>query len=250
MLIARLYLVRRPRVSVVEDSEVTDVTATTSVASSGYGLSGLRPLFLRLHFYVGVLVAPFLLVSAVAGLLFAFAPQLDRFVYGHELVVTVHGARAPLAAQVAAARVDHPEGRVTGVVSPVAPQDTTQVVLSDVPGLGQGTRTVYVDPYTGQVRGALTTTRFGDRVVTAWLEELHRSLRLGAVGRVYSETSASWLWVLAAVGLVLWLFRRDPVRRILRLLPPHRAVAGGRCPGTVPWESGSRSACSLSRLPG
>ncbi|AZS76006.1 hypothetical protein DDE74_38645 [Streptomyces lydicus] len=33
------------------------------------GWAALRPLVLRLHFYAGVLIAPFLLVAAVTGLL-------------------------------------------------------------------------------------------------------------------------------------------------------------------------------------
>lgn len=36
-----------------------------------------RALLVRLHFYAGVLVAPFLLVAALTGLAYTVAPQVD-----------------------------------------------------------------------------------------------------------------------------------------------------------------------------
>src|SRR5690242_7321571 len=36
------------------------------------------PLLLRLHFYAGIFVAPFLLLAALSGLAYAFSPQIDR----------------------------------------------------------------------------------------------------------------------------------------------------------------------------
>lgn len=195
----------------------------------------IRPLLLRLHFYVGVFVAPFLLVSALTGLLFAFAPQLDRYAYRHELTVPAHGKRLSLATQLIMARKAYPEGTVAAVAPPVHPRDTTQIVLSAVPGLDPDhRRTVYVDPYTGRVRGALTTNMFGNRPITEWLGEFHRSLHLGPVGRIYSETAASWLWVLATGGLILWLRRRRRSRRLKGFLAPDRAASGRR--RTVSWH--------------
>lgn len=65
---------------------------------------------------------------------------------------------------------------------------------------------MFVDPYTAQVRGELTT--FGEWLpVRAWIDELHRNLHLGDLGRNYSELAASWLWVVALGGLVLWIAR-------------------------------------------
>ena len=40
--------------------------------------SGLRPLVLRLHFYVSLFVGPFLLVAALTGLAYTLTPQLER----------------------------------------------------------------------------------------------------------------------------------------------------------------------------
>ncbi|TJZ54060.1 PepSY domain-containing protein [Streptomyces piniterrae] len=190
---------------------------------------GVRALLARLHFYAGVFVAPFLILAALTGLAYAFAPQLDQLVYSDQLTVEkVEGRPHPLADQVAAARADHPEGTLDSVITPADPEETTRVVLA-VPELGEKQRTVFVDPYTNEVKGALTTS-FNSTPVTTWLGDLHRNLHLGEPGRLYSETAASWLWVIAAAGLVLWLSRARARRakRIRRALLPDRSARGVR----------------------
>ncbi|GAA4938827.1 hypothetical protein GCM10023238_00660 [Streptomyces heliomycini] len=42
-----------------------------------------------------------------------------------------------------------------------------------------------------------------------WIDAFHRDLHLGEPGRLYSEFAASWLWVIAGGGLVLWFSRRQ-----------------------------------------
>ncbi|MCT7354193.1 PepSY domain-containing protein [Streptomyces sp. 15-116A] len=190
--------------------------------------SGWWPLLTRLHFYAGVLVAPFLLIAALTGLAYTAVPQLDRLVYSEQLRVEKVGDTAkPLTEQIAAARKAHPEGSIATVIPPEAPDHTTKVVLS-VPELAEEDkqRTVYVDPYTGEVRGALTTW-FGSTPLATWLDDLHRHLHLGETGRLYSELAASWLWVLVLGGLLLWFGRR-------------RTYAGGSKRNTVLPERGAR----------
>ncbi|WP_415960151.1 PepSY-associated TM helix domain-containing protein [Streptomyces sp. 021-4] len=166
----------------------------------------VRHLLVRLHFYAGVLVAPFLLVAALTGLAYTVTPQLDQLLYGDQLrVEKVGDAPRPLAEQIAAARAAYPEGTVASVVTPPSAEDTTRVVLA-IPELGEKQRTVFVDPYTAEVRGELTTW-FGSTPLTTWLDDLHRNLNLGETGRLYSEVAASWLGVTVLGGLVLWLGR-------------------------------------------
>jgi uncharacterized iron-regulated membrane protein len=189
----------------------------------------IGPLVLRLHFYAGILVAPFLVVAALTGLAFVFSPQLDALVYAGELHVEAGAAPArPLAEQVVAARAAHPEGDLASVTPPVEATDTTKVAFS-LPELGERQHTVYVDPYTNEVRGTLTTW-FGETPLMTWLDDLHRNLHLGVAGRHYSELAASWLWVVVLGGLFLWLRRQWTGRRRLRrtVLPDLTAGAGVR----------------------
>lgn len=187
-----------------------------------------RPLIMRLHFYAGMFIAPFILIAAVTGLLYALIPQLDTYVYRHELNVDSVGAqRMSLADQLAAVRSAHPEGVVESIRPPTTPEETTWVTLAvdDVPP--DYARTVFVDPYTGEVRGALTT--FGQWMpMRAWFDEFHRNLHLGVVGRHYSELAASWLWVVALAGLMLWIGHRRGTGKLRRLAAPDRGVKGRR----------------------
>ncbi|MFD6491119.1 PepSY-associated TM helix domain-containing protein [Streptomyces sp. NPDC060188] len=187
--------------------------------------TGLGALLVRLHFYAGVLVAPFLLVAAVTGLLYTFTPQLDAFVYDKELSVAHTGDSVrPPAGQVAAARAEHPTGTLIAV-RPGAGDATTEVDFA-LPGLGEKAHTVYVDPYTDEVTGQLTTW-YGSTPLTTWLDDLHRNLHLGTAGRYYSEFAASWLWILVLGGLALWWRRHRGTRTARRLLLPDRAAKQG-----------------------
>lgn len=179
--------------------------------------STLRPLVLRLHFYAGVLVAPFLLVAAATGFLYAASYQAEKFVYAHELTVPEVGDRKlPISEQVAAARKARPEGTVSAVRPSPEDDATTRVLLSGAPGVAEGhTLAVFVDPYTGKVRGSLEQYgSTGALPLRTWIDEFHRDLHLGETGRLYSELAASWLWVIAGGGLVLWFARRRTQRKL------------------------------------
>ncbi|MFJ5271897.1 PepSY-associated TM helix domain-containing protein [Streptomyces sp. NPDC088358] len=178
--------------------------------------AALRPLILRLHFYAGVLVAPFLLVAAVTGLLYAASFQAEKIVYAHELTAPVGDRELPLSEQVAAARRAHPQGTVSAVRPSPAADATTRVLLSGVPGVDPDhTLAVFVDPYTAQVRGALEQYgSTGALPLRTWIDGLHANLRLGQTGRLYSELAASWLWVISGGGLVLWFGRRRARRKV------------------------------------
>ncbi len=188
--------------------------------------NGFGPLLRRLHFYAGVFVAPFLLVVALTGFLFAFTPQLDQIAYHDQLHVTPRGPQVPLSEQVAAAQAVVPDGVVVAVHTGAAADATTKVEFS-LPALGENQRTVYIDPYTAEVRGVLTTW-FGSTPLTTWLDQMHANLNLGETGSLYSELAASWLWVLVLGGLILWWRHQRGTRTARRLLAPGAGRQGVR----------------------
>lgn len=213
----------------------------------------LRPLVLRLHFAAGLFVAPFLLVVALTGLAYVFSPQLADLVHGGQLRVA-DGPRTvtvPLDDQVAAAVAAEPAGMLASLTVPVDPDRTTAVAF-DVPGLAEDVRrTVYVDPWTGQVRGALDTW-FGYPPLQTALDGLHRHLLLGEPGRLYSELAASWLPVLVVGGLALWVGGRRARRRDLVVPPlgarPGRARMRGWHATTAVWMTVGLAFLSLTGL--
>ncbi|GAA2659279.1 MULTISPECIES: PepSY domain-containing protein [Actinosynnema] len=187
----------------------------------------LRALLLRLHFYAGVLIGPFLVVAAVTGIAYVFTSQLERAVYDHELRVPAADTTLPLDEQADIARALVPDGRLTGVRPGPTPTDSTQVVFK-LPGQRESyNHTVFVDPHTGEVRGQHETYGSGQALpLRGWIDNLHRNLHLGEFGRLYSELAASWLWVVVLAGLALWIGRRRKHKRELVL--PRPAPAGRR----------------------
>ena len=185
----------------------------------------IRPLVLRLHFYAGVLVAPFILVASVTGLLYTIAPQVEQIAY-HDLThVTPSGQTVTLAEQVSAARASHPDGDILRVDVPPAADRSTRVVFTDVTVPADYDMSVFVNPYTAGVEGQVRS--YGQWLgFRAWLDELHRNLHLGAFGRHYSELAASWLWVVALGGLMLWIGKGRRDRRTRRLVTPDPAATG------------------------
>ncbi|MEU8820766.1 PepSY-associated TM helix domain-containing protein [Actinoplanes sp. NPDC048796] len=188
--------------------------------------SSFGPLLLRLHFYAGILVAPFLLVAALTGLAYVFSPQIDRVVYADELVADdPGGATKPMAEQIAAARAAVPDGTLISL-RPGEGTATTQVDFA-LPTLDEEhARTAYVNPYTGEVTGQLTTW-FSYTPTRTWLDDMHRNLHLGVAGRHYSELAASWLAVIVLGGLLLWWRRQRGHRTARKLLAPDLSASKG-----------------------
>lgn len=187
-------------------------------------LRGFRALLMRVHFYAGIFVAPFIVVAALTGLAYTVVPQLDDIAYSGQLHVAEVGEnRLPVSQQVAAAQAAAPGLTVSSVLLPDDANDTTRVVFADPHLSDDRERTVFVDPYTGRVTGELVTW-FDSTPLTTWLDDLHRNLHAGDAGRHYSEIAASWLGILALSGLFLWMRRRRTARQLL--LP--RTDGGGR----------------------
>ena len=163
-----------------------------------------RPLLVRMHFYAGVFVAPFVILVSLTGLAYALTPQLERLVYPDQLVTAAQGRDpVPLDRQVEAAVRAMPHLALSGVRPAEAPDETTEVNFADPSLSGMQARTVYVDPYTAQVRGSLVT-QHGTTPLTTWLGQFHAHLNLGTVGRVYAELASAWALVLVIGGLLLW----------------------------------------------
>lgn len=182
----------------------------------------------RLHFYSGVLVAPFLIVAAITGGLYALAPTLERLIYGDILFADPAGPALPLAEQAAAARAAFPDLTMTGIRPAATGTESTRVYFADPALDGESLRAVFVEPYTGRVLGDQATW-FGHLPLSTWLDGLHRHLHLGEPGRVYSEIAASWLWVVALGGLCLWAAKATGDRRrsrVGRLLTVDRSTTG------------------------
>lgn len=174
-----------------------------------------RALILRLHFYVGVFIGPFILIAATSGTLYAISPQIEQRVFADQLNARTVGDPLPLTEQIATAQTLLPDLEVQAVRPASGAGDTTRVMFDDETLAASETRTVFIDPATAESQGVLVTYgTSGALPLRTWFSNLHRSLHLGDLGRHYSELAASWLWALALSGLALWATsRRRGVRR-------------------------------------
>lgn len=177
--------------------------------SSAQRRSGLPALTRRIHFYAGMFIAPFILVAALSGALYAVAPSLENAVYNDVLTVPVpeDGAEdVPLSGQIRAAQQVHPDMAVAQVWPSSTPEESTRILLED-DSLAETSqlRSVFVNPHDGTVIGDEPTySGVGELPLRYWISSLHKSLHLGKVGELYAEVAASWLWVVALGGLYLW----------------------------------------------
>ncbi len=192
---------------------------TDSVSAVRGTPAALLQLVRRLHFYIGIFIGPFILIAALTGTLYVVTPSLEGMLYQHTLKVQPQGETKPLDQQIAAAR--HYIGR-QAVISAVRPAptgvDTTRVQFLSR-GLGPSeSRAIFVDPYRLTITGDYTV--YGSSGILPFrttLDHLHQSLLLGNLGRAYSELAASWMWIAALGGLVIWAIdsscRRKSVKR-------------------------------------
>ncbi len=152
----------------------------------------------RVHFWAALIASPFALIAVLTGFLYVFTPQIEQMRYGQLDHVVPAATQRTLDEIVAAASAAVPEGgRVQSVYPADTPDDAAKIsFLLD----GARQTTVYVNPYTAAVLGALPDT---DRF-SSWAKKLHSSLLQGSGWRWMIELAASWLLVMLLTGIYLW----------------------------------------------
>ncbi len=170
----------------------------------------------RVHFYIGLFVGPFIFIAALTGTLYVLTPQFESYLYADALFTSSKGEAQPLSQQIdAALNIAGQDKQIYAVRPAPSAGETTRVMFSD-PNLGASkSRAIFIDPVTLAVKGDMTVYgTSGILPFRTWLDDLHRGLLLGDAGRVYSELAASWLWVAALGGVVLWFTGRRKPRRL------------------------------------
>ena len=163
-----------------------------------------------IHNQLGILIAPFIFVAALTGLLYGLTPQFENFIY-KEHIIAQHLPNQKshlISEQIQASLAVLPkEAQIFAVRTPTTINHTTRIIYQVSTHPNQ-TFAIFVNPYNLHIQGQLAVYgASGVLPLRTFLDQLHRSLLLGEYGRIYSEFAASWLGFFALTGCLQWWIR-------------------------------------------
>jgi uncharacterized iron-regulated membrane protein len=169
----------------------------------------------RWHFYAGIIVVPFLIVSALTGIVMLYGNSIETSL-GARHYVAPGGDRAPLVAQAETATAAVPGSSLKLVVHP-ASDDRATVFVVDADGQNV---VVSVDPHGPKPIASIVK----DDTWYYWANNIHGTLLIGTVGDRIMEIAAGLGIVLVLTGLYMWWPRNG--RTLARALVPNLAARG------------------------
>lgn len=169
----------------------------------------------RWHFYAGIIVAPFVLILSLTGLIYLFNDEINDIWYRDLRIVPQSAQTVPLSTMVDSAQASVEGGRATRIDTPTEPGRSAMVFVT--PANGEPLR-VFVDPSLGRVLGSYVYKH----TLVGFADLMHGSLLLGDFGDAMVELAACWAFILIVTGLYLWWPRRN-VKLTSVLLPVWRA---------------------------
>jgi uncharacterized iron-regulated membrane protein len=168
--------------------------------------------FWRWHFYASFLVIPILLILAVTGAIYLLRFQVEPLLHADVMTVQPpadpNRITQPYATQLEAVQEAYPQLAVSSMTEPDA-SDRAARFSGTLPD--GSTRDVFVDPWTGDVQGALNP----DTTLSGAAIRLHGDLMTGPVGDAVIELGACWAVVMAVTGYLIFLRgRKARLRRL------------------------------------
>ncbi len=154
-----------------------------------------RRAIFRLHLWVGVLVALYVVVVSVTGAALVFRIQMQRAVYPELFTSSRDGPIADMATVVERVQAAYPRMRVSGVDAPTSDRPTHLAYVVDA----ERFEAVLIDPVTAEILGTLP-----DHPLVSWLQRLHFDLLAGDTGRVVNGIGATAVVLLVLTGVVVW----------------------------------------------
>jgi len=149
----------------------------------------------RWHFYAGLLVLPVLVMLALTGGTYLFAPEIDGVVYRDMIEVQPRETAFLGAGAITASVEGATQGSVVQLTLPDRPDRSVKFLVA---AAGEA-RTVYADPYDGSVLGSIP---FGGVMYT--LRKIHSLQLFGFWASSIVEAVAGWVLILVCTGVFLW----------------------------------------------
>ena len=162
----------------------------------------------RLHYTIGILILPVLVLLCITGSIYLFKPQIEAFEEAR-----IHGQASPLRGDEVAISADlllsnvmlrHQGAGFVRYVMPKSDDRTAEFELLVSKDQQRTKLTLWVDQYTG----AILAEKNSDRRFLHIVKKLHSELLLGSWGSYLVEFVASWAIVLVVLGIYLKLKKR------------------------------------------
>lgn len=163
----------------------------------------LRPIWLRIHFYLGLWLGSVLVVTGITGSLLVFYVDIDQWLNPH-IAVQAQGKPQPLEAAVATLKAWHPQRAGSWRLEMPLTADRPLMARYHKPAETQHLHfaplMVSVDPYTL----AMTSNRlWGDTLMT-WIYDLHYILLIDDWGATIVGVLGLLLTISLLSGVLLW----------------------------------------------
>lgn len=167
---------------------------------------------LKLHLYLGLASAIFLLILGFTGAIIGFEQEVPRWLHSNLFYVK------PAAQTLAEAELIHnveqkfAPAHVRSIIFPRKPDFAEVMLLPASNGDVRASMRVFVDPYTGAVLGMVVGQTTDEKVLQA-LHSFHLRIGLGDTGKLIVSIAGAILIFEILFGLILWFrLKRATIR--------------------------------------
>lgn len=156
----------------------------------------LNQWFWKWHVIAGLITLPIMLLLAVTGSIYLFKEDVNNNIYQNIKFVEQpeNAQRLSLEEQLSSARLTT-KAAIVGVTL-----SSEQATAFQIVGKGRVRNNLYVDPYTGGVKGEENQKE----TLMYLVRKLHGELLLNQAGTLVVELVASWFIVLIITGVYIW----------------------------------------------
>ncbi len=200
---------------------MSETTASNQDIKKRAASRKLYQLIIRWHFFCGIIFIPLIIVISISGCIYLFEDEYENFVYDDLFFVQPGDSRLPASQLLNQVKTAFPELAASGMTLYSDPDRSVEIVLKEshqrtpektsmewagngpekVPVVMNRERTsVFVNPYTGEILGALKSS---DRLMR-FMKDLHGNLLTGKFGTKFVELTSCWVMVLMTTGLIMW----------------------------------------------
>ncbi|GCE88931.1 hypothetical protein MSKU15_0532 [Komagataeibacter diospyri] len=180
-------------------------------------LKTLRPVLVRLHRYVGLLLSGVLFIAGLSGSISVFRGEIDAALNPDLFRATTTDRPLPLSAVLSRVQAQRPAARVTAVLyRPPAGRAVEVYAAEAAPGAAEPVENqMFLDPVTGRIQGMRPSEGccINRRALMSFIYRIHYSLDLGRIGLWIMGLSAVLWSIDCVVGLILTFPLHQPVWR-------------------------------------